>query len=99
MAMPPSSGIGLTWTFRGPGWSTIPKRKARWRTGTVRPRETSSATAKAIRSTGIGIARKLHSACGQHILEDTAHLLFLLAREIPVHRFPQTVAESRFRFP
>ena len=36
-----------------------------------------------------------HSACGQHLLEEAAHLLLLLTFEIPAHCFPHSSPESR----
>src|ERR1700735_20072 len=99
MAIPPRSGIGLTCTFRGPGWSTIPNRIAKCRTGIGRPSDAISATANAIKSARVDIAASLPSTCRKHLLEDAANLLLLLGCKIPVHGLAQAYPERSLRFP
>src|SRR2546421_1764000 len=49
IARPPRRGIGLRWTLRGPGRSTIPTRNASARTGTTSTNDANSAIKKASR--------------------------------------------------
>src|ERR1700722_9359469 len=73
--MPPRRGIGFRWTLRGPGLSTMPKRSAKWRMGTVRPSDAASAMANTTASVRIDISTL--SPLQDTIPTPTAETLFI----------------------
>src|SRR6266853_3140848 len=96
MARPPSRGIGSRWTFRGPGRSTIPTRRANCRTGTVRPKEEIKATVNAIR---LAFIRTPISALRKHPLEDRLHVRAVPVLVIPIDGALQSFTERHLGLP
>src|SRR5579862_3766685 len=100
MAIPPSSGMGWRWTFRGPGWSTMPTRKASCLTGTMSPREATRAVANASKLAVIPVATcGPRSSRGQHMVQCSLHLRSVPGFVVPVDGPVQTFSERELGFP